>query len=134
MEEIGAPALEDISDPKLEEIVAPEIQEVAPELEKIVPAYRNEPDPVNEPAFILLSTSEDNFENLDEKTENILKTNDNNAESNSEDQKDKKEPMEKIVEKTTENISEESEDFAIQGLISTSPSDLKPDRDDVFGK
>ena len=138
LEEIGvSPALEEeiSDDPKLEKVVVPEIfQEVDPGLEKIVPAYRNEPDPVEEPSFILLSTSEDNLDN--EKIENIFKTNDA-AESNLEqnDQKDKKEPMEeKMVEKTTENIADESEDFAIQGLISTSPSDLKPDRDDAFGK
>ena len=138
LEEIGvSPALEEeiSDDPKLEKVVVPEIfQEVDPGLEKIVPAYRNEPDPVEEPSFILLSTSEDNLDN--EKIEDIFKTNDA-AESNLEqnDQKDKKEPMEeKMVEKTTENIADESEDFAIQGLISTSPSDLKPDRDDAFGK
>ena len=137
LEEIGvSPALEEeiSDDPKLEKVVVPEIfQEVDPGLEKIVPAYRNEPDPVEEPSFILLSTSEDNLDN--EKIENIFKTNDA-AESNPEemDQKDKKEPMEEMVEKTTENIADESEDFAIQGLISTSPSDLKPDRDDAFGK
>ena len=137
LEEIGvSPALEEeiSDDPKLEKVVVPEIfQEIDPGLEKIVPAYRNEPDPVEEPSFILLSTSEDNLDN--EKIENIFKTNDA-AESNPEemDQKDKKEPMEEMVEKTTENIADESEDFAIQGLISTSPSDLKPDRDDAFGK
>lgn len=136
LEEIGvSPALEEeiSDDPKLEKVVVPEIfQEIDPGLEKIVPAYRNEPDPVEEPSFILLSTSEDNLDN--EKIENIFKTNDA-AESNPEemDQKDKKEPMEEMVEKTTENIADESEDFAIQGLISTSPSDLKPDRDDAFG-
>ena len=137
LEEIGvSPALEEeiSDDPKLEKVVVPEIfQEIDPGLEKIVPAYRNEPDPVEEPSFILLSTSEDNLDN--EKIENIFKTNDA-TESNPEemDQKDKKEPMEEMVEKTTENIADESEDFAIQGLISTSPSDLKPDRDDAFGK
>ena len=138
LEEIGvSPALEEeiSDDPKLEKVVVPEIfQEVDPGLEKIVPAYRNEPDPVEEPSFILLSTSEDNLDN--EKIENIFKTNDA-TESNPEemDQKDKMESMEeKMVEKTTENIADESEDFAIQGLISTSPSDLKPDRDDAFGK
>ena len=125
---------EEISDdPKLEKVVVPEIfQEVDPGLEKIVPAYRNEPDPIDEPSFILLSTSEDNLDN--EKIENIFKTNDE-SKPEEEDQKDnKKESMEKMVEKTTENIADESEDFAIQGLISTSPSDLKPDRDDAFGK
>ena len=136
LEEIGvSPALEEeiSDDPKLEKVVVPEIfQEVDPGLEKIVPAYRNEPDPIDEPSFILLSTSEDNLDN--EKIENIFKTNDE-SKPEEEDQKDnKKESMEKMVEKTTENIADESEDFAIQGLISTSPSDLKPDRDDAFGK
>ena len=136
LEEIGvSPALEEeiSDDPKLEKVVVPEIfQEVDPGLEKIVPASRNEPDPIDESSFILLSTSEDNLDN--EKIENIFKTNDE-SKPEEEDQKDnKKESMEKMVEKTTENIADESEDFAIQGLISTSPSDLKPDRDDAFGK
>ena len=109
------------------------------------PAYRNEPDvvaqaeqepaqdgtettqsrdeqtpPKEQPQFVLLSSSENEALNEAIETEAM-------EEGAKVDMLDKDEDIQETMDKA------EIEEVPIQDLISTSPSDLKPDRDDPFG-